>query len=241
MNFDFQSVGVALTMFIAAFTQAVTGFGSALVGMPLLSQFVGVRIGAPLMAIASLLMNVSLILMQRQTFQWNKISALLAAAIVGIPLGIVAVAALSERIVLIGLGVLLVGYALYAWITPRLPELKHPVWSFVFGFASGILAGAYNVGGPPAVIYASCRRWTPGEFRSNLQLLFLVENIVVVMGHAWKGNLGAEVLNLLWYAIPALVVGLGAGMLLDRFIPDALFRKIVLALLLVLGARLLIG
>lgn len=241
MNLDFPSLGVALAMFIAAFTQAVTGFGSALVGMPLLSQFVGVKTGAPLMALLSLGLNMGLLLIQRQAFRWRDVRGLVIAAIVGIPIGIVAIAALSERVVLIGLGILLIGYALYAWITPRLPELKHPAWSFLFGFASGILAGGYNVGGPPAVMYGASQRWEPNEFRSNLQLLFLLENIFVLAGHLWQGNFTREVLNLLWFAVPALIVGIGAGVILDRFIPDALFRKIVLALLLGLGARLLLS
>ncbi len=240
MNFDFQHIGVALAIFVAAFTQAVTGFGSALVAMPLLSQFVGVKTGAPLMAMLSLPMNIALLLIQRQALRWRAVGTLVLAAIVGIPIGIVVIAALNERVVLVGLGILLLGYAVYAWLTPHLPELKHPVWSYLFGFASGILAGGYNVGGPPAVIYGACKRWAPNEFRSNLQVLFLLENIFVLVGHAWQGNFTREVLNLLWFAVPALVIGIIAGVILDRFIPVALFRKIVLLLLFVLGVRLLI-
>ncbi len=232
---------VALAMFVAAFTQAVTGFGSALVAMPLLSQVVGVKIGAPLVAIVSLPMNVSLLLVQRQAFRWRAVWQLILAALAAIPFGILLVGALPERIVLFGLGALLVGYAVYAWVTPHLPELKHPVWIFVFGFASGLLAGGYNVGGPPAVIYGACKRWDANAFRSNLQALFLFENFFVLGGHLVSGTVTADVLNRLWYALPALGIGIALGIALDRFIPDALFKKLVLVLLIALGARLLIG
>lgn len=241
MNFTLPQLGVALAMFVAAFTQAVTGFGSALIGMPMLSQIIGVKIAAPLMASVSLAMNVGLLFIQRQAFRWRAVWQLIVAAVIAIPLGILVLSALDERVLLVGLGIVLITYALYAWIAPHLPNLDHPIWSYVFGFASGVLAGGYNVGGPPAVIYGACKRWDANEFRSNLQALFLIENIFVVAGHAYQGNFNAAVLNLLVFAVPALVLGIGVGVLLDRFIPDALFRKIVLVLLILLGTRLLIG
>lgn len=234
-------LAVAAAAFIAAFTQAVTGFGSALVGMPLLSPIVGVRLASPLMAVLSIILNMTLLLIRRQAIRWHAMWHMILAAIVGIPIGILAVSLFSEHIVLIILGIVLIAYSLYAWFTPQLPELKHPVWKYVFGFASGLLAGAYNVGGPPAVVYATGRGWKPAEFRSNLQALFVIENVVVVAGHAYNGSYTSEVLNYLWYAIPALALGIVVGLALASRIPDALFRKLVLILLIVLGIRLMIG
>ncbi len=231
--------GVALAAFFAAFTGAVTGFGSALVGMPLLAQILPVQVAAPLMAVISLCINSSMLVIQRQAFRWQAVWQLILAAIIGIPVGILLVSTLSEQVVLTILGVLLIAYAVYAWVTPRLPELKHPIWKYVFGFFSGVLGGAYNVGGPPAVVYASSKGWEASEFRSNLQALFLVENIVILAGHAWAGNYTTRVLGYLPYAIPALAAGIVLGVFLDRFIPDKLFRKMVLILLVVLGLALI--
>lgn len=241
MTLSPADLAVAVASFFAAFTQAVTGFGSALVGMPLLSPILGVRIASPLMAVISITLNFSLLLIRRQAIRWRAMWNVILAAIVGIPIGILAVNLASEHVVLIILGIVLIVYSLYAWFVPQLPELSHPIWKYIFGFASGLLAGAYNVGGPPAVMYASGRGWEPNEFRSNLQALFLIENVVVVAGHAYSGNYTPEVLNLLWFAIPALAFGILAGLGLARYIPDALFRKLVLFLLIVLGIRLIIG
>lgn len=234
-------LSVAVAAFVAAFTQAVTGFGSALVGMPLLSPVVGVRVASPLMAVISITLNSSLLLIRRQAVRWHAMWQIILAAMVGIPFGITVVKLASEHVVLVVLGIVLIAYSLYAWFTPQLPTLTHPVYKYIFGFASGLLAGAYNVGGPPAVVYATGKRWEPAEFRSNLQALFVIENVVVVAGHAYSGNYTPEVLNLLWVAIPALVVGMVVGLALARYIPDALFRKIVLILLIALGIRLIVG
>lgn len=232
---------IAAAMFVAAFTQAVTGFGSALVGMPLLAQVVGVTLGAPLLALVSLPMNLILLVSQRRGFDVRAVWRIALASLLAIPLGIAAPGVVSERAIVIGLGVILVAYGLYALLAPRLPTLAGKGWAYLFGFFSGLLAGAYNVGGPPLVIYAACREWEADEFRSNLQGLFFLMNIVVVLGHTWNGTLNQVVLDYLPVALVALLAGIGAGLALDRYIPEKMFHKLVLVMLIVLGARLILG
>lgn len=233
-------VGVGLALFLAALTQAVTGFGSALLAMPLLAQVIGVKLGASVLALVSLPLNLALLLAQRTALRLGAVWRLALAAVIGIPLGILSGRVINERGLAVGLGVLLIGYAVYALVTPRLPELRGAGWSYAFGWLSGILAGAYNIGGPPAIVYASSRRWEPPEFRSNLQALFFVENIVVLIGRAGNGEFTPDVLQWLWVALPALGLGILLGLLLDRFLPAAAFRKLVPLLLILLGARLVI-
>jgi uncharacterized membrane protein YfcA len=197
-----------------------------------------VRVGAPLLAVVSLPMNVALLFAQRHSFRPGEIWRLTLATVFAVPLGILAVRFLDERIVLAALGLVLIGYSAYALLGPRLPALAHPGWAYLFGFFSGILGGAYNTGGPPAVIYGACRNWAPGEFRSNLQALFLVTNVFVLAGHAATGNFTAEVSSQLWVAVPALIAGMGVGLGTARFIPRAGFRKLVLVMLIALGIKL---
>ena len=162
------------------------------------------------------------------------------AALVGIPIGLALARSVSEDLVLTVLGVILVGYSLYALIAPRLPELKHPLWAFVFGFIGGILSGAYNVAGPAAVIYGNCRRWQPDEFRSNLQAFFLINDAFVLINHGLAGNLKPIVWSYYLVALPAIVLGIFFGLKLDRRINPDVFRKMVQVLLIVMGLRLIL-
>lgn len=238
---DALTLWIAAAFFVAAFTQAVTGFGSALVGMPLLAQTIGVTLGAPLLALVSLPMNLILLVTQRRGFDVRAVWRVALASLLAIPLGIAAPAVVNERAIVIGLGVILVAYGAYALLTPRLPALAGRGWAYFFGFLSGLLAGAYNVGGPPLVIYAACREWEAEEFRSNLQGLFFLMNIMVVLGHTWNGTLNQAVLAYLPVALAALLAGIGAGLALDRYIPEKIFQKLVLVTLIVLGVRLILG
>ena len=104
-----------------------------------------------------------------------------------------------------------------------------------------MLGGAYNTSGPPVVMYGDAQGWPPAEFKSNLQGFFFVTSLFVIAGHALSGNLTREVwISYLW-VLPAIGLGILLGTLLDGRINPALFRKLVLVLLVVMGARMVIG
>jgi uncharacterized membrane protein YfcA len=231
---------VALITFAGTFVQSSIGFGFALVAMPLLVNILGIEIAAPLVAITALLIEIVILLRYHEAFNFDVVKHLIAAAIVGIPIGVFAVRFIDENIVNKALGVIVIGYALYALFAPRMPELAGNTWAYFFGFIAGILGGAYNTVGPPVVIYGNARRWPPDEFKSNLQGFFLVNGLVVIAVHALGGNVTAAVLQNVLYSLLGLALGLAAGFYLSRRINPEIFRTIVLVALLFLGASLLI-
>jgi uncharacterized membrane protein YfcA len=231
---------VALVMLVSAFTQTLTGFGSALVSMSILPPLLGIHVASPLVALMAITLESILLIRFRGAINFKAVWRLSLAALAGIPIGLVLARTVSEDIVLTVLGVILVGYSLYALITPRLPELKHPAWAFVFGFVGGILSGAYNVAGPAAVIYGNCRRWQPDEFRSNLQAFFLVNDAFVILNHGLAGNLQPIVWTYYLVALPAILLGIFFGLKLDRRINPDVFRRLVQVLLIVMGVRLIL-
>jgi hypothetical protein len=109
----------------------------------------------------------------------------------------------------------------------------------VFGFVGGLLGGAYNTSGPPVVVYGNCRRWSPQEFKSNLSGYFVVNSVMVVSTHWLSGNFTPEVTSNFLLALPALLLGFLFGQGMDKWLNPELFRKIVLVLLVLLGARLM--
>ena len=229
-----------LVALLAAFTQSLTGFGSALVSMAVLPGLIGIRTAAPLVTLITVTIDVVLLARYRQALNLRAIWRLVAALVLGVPLGILVLRRVEERFVLAILGVVIAGYALYALLSPRLPRLEHPAWAYGFGFIAGVLGGAYNTSGPPVVIFGNCQRWPPSEFKGNLQGFFLVNDLLVIAGHALSQNLTPLVLRDYLIVLPALIVGLFVGGRLDRRVDPALFRKIVLVLLVVMGLRLLL-
>lgn len=236
---DLELVALIAILFLAIFTQSLTGFGSALVAMAVLPTLLGLQVAAPLVALVAATAELILLFRFRRALALRPIWRMAVGAVVGIPLGIFALRQVNEKITLTLLGVLLIGYALYALFNFKLPILAQPRWAFVFGFVAGALGGAYNTSGPPAVVYADTNRWSPAEFRANLQAFFLLTDVLVVATHGVSGNLTGQVLQLYLLALPIIALGIWAGRYCERFINPARFRNLVLYLLIILGVRML--
>jgi uncharacterized membrane protein YfcA len=230
-----------LAIFLGAFTQSLTGFGIALVAMAILPSLLGLHVATPLVALAGIVLESIMLIRYRESLQVKSIWRLLAASLIAIPFGVYSLRQLDERIALFVLGLVVAGYALYALIGFRLPELHHPLWAWLTGFACGMLGGAYNTAGPPIVIYGNCRQWSPQEFRSNLSGFFIVNSLMVVSTHFLSGNFTREVISVFWWALPAVALGFIAGQSVDRWLNPEIFRKLVLVVLIVLGIRLMAG
>lgn len=233
-------LAVVAIIFFASFTQSVVGFGTAMVGMPLIVGVLGIQTSAPLIAMVGLTLEVVMLLHYRQSVSLTVMWRLIAAAVVGIPLGIYAVRRIDEEIVLTVLGIVIAGYAIYGLLRLRLPELRSQLWGYGAGFLSGILGGAYNTAGPPVVIYGHCKRWPPEEFRGNLQGFFLAIDLLVVANHAVLGNVTTEVWRNYLLALAPLFLGFLLGTRLATRINPELYSRVVLVMLVILGVRLIL-
>ena len=227
-------------VFFAVFTQSVTGFGLALVSMPLLTAILGIQTAAPLVALFALVAEAILLITYRTHLDLRVVWRLAIASVLGVPLGVWALQTVPEEIVLTILGLVVAGYALYALLDFRLPEIKHRVWAYGAGFLAGILGGAYNTSGPPVIIYGHCRAWSPAEFKSNLQGFFALNSIVILVTHFLAGNYTSQVWQSVLVALPAVVLSIAAGVQLSKRIDATAFRRLVLLLLLLLGAWLIV-
>jgi hypothetical protein len=214
-------------VFAAVLTQTVTGFGSAIVAMALLPSWIGLLVAAPLVALIAATLEVVALLYWRQALSWRAIGQLNVGMLLGVPLGVLALSHVPAEILLPVLGGVM-----------RLPELRGAGWAYGAGGLAGVLGGAYNVSGPPVVVFGHCRRWTPAEFKANLQAFFLLGDGLVIIGHAIAGNLTAPVWRNFVISLPAVGLGLALGFALERFVAPRAFRRMALVLFLVLGVRL---
>ena len=236
---DSSSLFIILVVFLGCFTQSLTGFGVALVTMALLPSMIGLQVATPLVALVGIVLEVLILVRYRESLQFKSILGLVISALIAIPIGVIHLHRLDENIALFILGLIIMIYALYALIGFRLPVLDHPLWPWMFGFVGGLLGGAYNTSGPPAVVYGNCRKWSPGEFKSNLAGYFLVGSVMVVSTHWVSGNFTSAVWHKFWITLPALLLGFVLGQSVDKWLNPNLFRRIVLIMLVILGLRLM--
>lgn len=234
-------LSVALIILGAMFIQGAIGFGSALIAMPVLISLISFKTASPLFALIGQTGGIIQLLHYRQHFHVRGLWRLFVASLCAIPLGILLVQAIDQQVALRILGGIIVLYSLYTLMAARVPELRDPRWGFVFGFANGLLHGAYNTGGPPLVIYGNARRWPPAEFKTNLQTLFFINGLIVIATHAINGHYTATVFHYYAVMVIPLMAGLVLGHQMDRWIAPETFRRMVLVLLLIIGLKLIIS
>jgi uncharacterized membrane protein YfcA len=215
------------------------GFGSAMVAMALLGGGLGLALASPLVALTSLTLEIGYLARRAAALNLGAVWRVIGGALVGVPLGMWTLRRVPEHVLLPALGVVIAGYALYGLWGRRPPPLRHPAWGYGAGLLAGLLGGAYNTSGPPVIVYGDCRRWTPPEFKSNLQAFFLVADGLVVLGHAVAGNVTRTTLTHYALALPAILLGLWLGFRLERRLAPAVFRRLALLVLLALGVRLI--
>ena len=120
---------ISLIVFLGSITQSLTGFGSALVAMALLPPLLGLEIASPLVAGTALALEALMLFRYRESLKIDSIWRVLAASLVGAPLGVYFLSRIDENIALFVLGIVISGYALYALFGFHLPDLTHPLWA----------------------------------------------------------------------------------------------------------------
>jgi uncharacterized membrane protein YfcA len=238
MEYSFFQVGGVI--FLAAFTQSLSGFGSALVAMAILPALLGLQVATPFVALFALTIDIILLIRFRQSIDIRAIWPVVLAALIGTPMGVNFLSRIDENIALTLLGLVISGYALYALLDFKLPALTHSIWAWLAGFFGGLLGGAYNTSGPPVILYADCRRWPPDVFKGNLQGYFLISSVAVLISHYFSGNLTAEIWLIFLGTLPFVFLGVILGLFLARILNPVLFRKVVLFLLIFMGLRLML-
>jgi uncharacterized protein len=231
---------VFLIFVIAMFIQTSAGFGSALIAMPLLVKLLGARIAAPLFAISFVCIAVVITYRYRHDLKIQNIWRLMLGSLIGVPIGVHVISTWDEQVMLSLYGAFMSAYAVYALFGFQPPHLQSRNWQWVLSPFAGMMSGAYNSSGPIYVMYGDSQRWSPFEFKGNLQVMFFLNALLTTTNHFLIGNITDEVLTLFVYAIPGLIVGTALGFAFDKYINPKLFRKIILVMLLIMGIQLMV-
>jgi uncharacterized membrane protein YfcA len=224
-----------LIVLIAGFTQGFTGFGSALIMLPLLTLLIGVKTVVPMVILLGLCINVVLLLQIHRHLEWKRVRVLFTAAVPGIFSGVYILKTMSTGFLELAIGGVLIVFPCYL-MSRGVPEREiAPVWVWPVGFLSGVLGGSVSAGGPPVIIYTAMQPWGKLPIKSTLVGFFLLTSMVTCVVQAASGFMTREVLVLFAGGLPALVTGVLAGSYLFDRIDSGAYRKVLNVLLILLG------
>ena len=113
-----------------------------------------------------------------------------------------------------------------------------PTTTLLAGFVGGCLTSAFGTGGPAMLVYAKEAGWEnkPDMFRANLQLIFLITNVLAISSQIASGIINGVTLKATLYLLPAMVAGGLVGGKISPFLPREKFTSLV-----VMGLRIMGG
>ena len=234
------TIPVILVLFVATLVRSALGFGEALIAVPLLALVMPIEVAAPTAVLVSITVAFIIVLQDWRRVHLRSAGWLVASTFVGIPLGLLLLKKLPESIVDIGLGVVVAAFSVYSLTSRRDRELKDDRLAGVFGFAAGVLGGAYGMNGPPLAIYGSLRRWSPAHFRATLQAYFLPASLAGMAGY-WIAGLWTPSVNRFYLdSLPGVLIAIFLGRAINRRLSGRRFISWIHACLIAIRGVLLV-
>ncbi len=231
---------ISAIFLLAGFIQGVTGFGSALVAMPLLCIIIDIKSAVPLCILNSIVITTYLSLKMRSHLSIGKILPLCVAAIPGIIMGSTLLKQVSSSLIRINLGILLIAYSFYSLYSRPAPRKLNKTWSYIAGFMSGAIGAAFSAGGPPTIIYATLSDWNKDTIKATLSGFFLFNSYLIAVVHAVNGLTTIEVFTQFMISAPFVLLGTVLGSISYGKIPRECYLQIIFAFLVVMGIIMII-
>lgn len=232
-------IAVLCILFVSTLVQATFSFGGALIALPLLAFVIAIPQATPLMTMLSTTIALTIIIKNCRDIQVSNAWRLIVSACGGIPLGILFLGQVDGRLLKIVLALTVIVFTIINLFSFKALRISNHNYAYGFGFVSGIFGGAYNISGPPVVLYGTLSDWSPARFRATIQSYAFFTNVFAIVGHAAAGNITQDVLIYYVSALPIVALSIWLGNLIHAKIPAEKYTLVVKLLLLVLAVRLL--
>ena len=221
-------IAVMLAWFAAAFVCGVTGLGSALLAVPILSFFLPIRENILLSCLHLLTMDF-LIFLQHRHFCMPRASLKMMLGIIpGTILGVIFLNTVPAWLLQASVGVVLLAFLswqIFGNHTARGAE-SWGLATFAGGM-SAALGTAISTDGPPAAAYGLYCGWAPRVYLGTLGLFYTVRGSMGIVAQAWCGLYTKQVLiYYLWSLIPCILGTMLALPVVKRCTPER-YHKIL--------------
>jgi uncharacterized membrane protein YfcA len=225
---------------VGGFVNGLTGFGTALAGLPLWLQAVQPLIAAQLASACSVLGHLTTLPAIWRAADLRRLAPMLLAGLAGVPIGTLVLPFIPLAAFKLTIGLLLVIYCSFMLFAAGRVQLAAggSGAEAVVGFAGGILGGMAGLSGVLPTIYASLKGWPKDARRAFFQAFNLTLLSAMLVASVVQGLVGSRYLLALAVAAPATLAGSWVGARLYRRLDDSRFSRVVLFVLLLSGLGL---
>ena len=224
-----------LIVLLAFFTRALTGFGGALLCVPLLALFYDMQFVVPVECALEVVLSTILVPRVFKHVDGRNLAVMLIGSLCGSVVGVQLLQSLTDTSLKAALGgfIILVGLHMLRKGHDGPPISRK--WGLVAGVAGGILGGVFGTPGPAYVAYLAHQTRDRQVFRATLIALFAIEYAWRLVLFVARGLYTAVELEFSLWLVPAVLAAAIAGHLVHLRVDERVFRRAVSALLVVSG------
>jgi len=232
------AIAICAIAFVSGTARGFSGFGSALIFMPLASSIAAPRLVAALLLIIDFIAAAPLIPNAWKQADRRATAIMAFGALIGVPIGTWFLSRLepvTTRWIISAFVAALLLLLLSGW---RYRGKDHATISIGIGGLAGFCSGLAQTGGPPIVGYWLGRPIATVVARANILLFFGASDFFSVVSYAVTGLITADAIKFSFVVGPVYAAGVWFGASLFGRASEAVFRAICYALI---AAAVIIG
>jgi uncharacterized protein len=232
------AVAICLIAFVSGTARGFSGFGSALIFMPLASSMASPQLVAALLLLIDFVAAAPLLPNAWKQADRKATAVIVLGALTGIPIGtwlLTRLEPVTTRWIISGFVTALLVLLLSGW---RYRGKDHAAVSVGVGTLSGFCSGLAQTGGPPIVGYWLGRPIPSVIARANILLFFGASDFFSAVAYAVTGLINSDAIKFAFVVGPVYAVGVWFGASLFGRASETVFRTICYALI---AAAVLIG
>ncbi|MEH2494162.1 putative membrane protein YfcA [Bradyrhizobium sp. AZCC 1678] len=225
------AIAISAVAFISGTARGFSGFGSALIFMPLASSIADPRLVAALLLIIDFVAAAPLLPGAWQKADRKATAIMVTGALIGVPIGTYFLSRLepeTTRWIISGFVFALLLLLLSGW---RYRGKDHAAVSVGIGGLSGFCSGLAQTGGPPIVGYWLGRPLPSVIARANILLFFGASDLFSAVSYAAAGLITMNAILFALVVGPVYAVGVWFGASLFGKASETVFRAICYALI----------
>lgn len=223
--------------FLAYFVKGVCGFANSLVFSAVLGFSVDNAQISPVESVLCYPSNILMTVKYRKTLKRKIFLPVMICDLVGSIVGVFLLKNIDAHYIKIAFGISIVLIGIETLLRERIKVKESKVFLVVIAVLSGLMCGLFAIGALLAA-YMSRVTSTSEEFKSNISIVFAVENTFRITLYSILGIITFESLKQTLILIPFMLTGMYLGMWSSKKLDEKIIKKLVIIMLIISGVFL---
>lgn len=232
---------VFATFFFAAFLKGTVGLGFATTCLGIMASYMDMRLAIPLVIIPSLLSN-AMVMIDAGGFTrvFRRFWVMYLAAIPGLLTGMWLLGTQSTDLPRAVLGITMLSYGIWGLWGGQFKLTLSPTLNGLVGISTGLVNGLTGSQIMPIMPYLMSLNITKDELVQAINTSFTLGSLMMLFGLGRLGMMDIEIATFSAAGFIPVSAGIWLGGRIRQRLPETVFRKIVLAMIGLLGAGLIL-